>query len=54
MAAKSNQMTGAQLMLRALKKYDLTTAFCLACTAHGPLLMEIAKDKIAIISGRNE
>ncbi len=50
----SNQMTGAQLILRALKKYDLTTAFCLAGTAHGHLLVEMAKDKINIISGRNE
>ncbi|MEQ9445266.1 MAG: thiamine pyrophosphate-binding protein [Rhodospirillaceae bacterium] len=54
MPAKSNQMTGAQLILRALKKYDLTTAFCLAGTAHGPLLVELAKDKISVISGRNE
>jgi acetolactate synthase-1/2/3 large subunit len=54
MPAKTNQMTGAQLILRALKKYDLTTAFCLAGTAHGPLLKEMAKDKISIISGRNE
>ena len=54
MPTKTNRMTGAQLMLRALKKYDLTTAFCLAGTAHAPLLMEIAKEKIAIVSGRNE
>lgn len=54
MPAQSNQMTGAQLMMRALKKYDLTTAFCLAGTAHGPLLMELAKEDIHIISGRNE
>lgn len=54
MPAKSNQMTGAQLMMRALKKHDLTTAFCLAGTAHGPLLMEMAKEQIHIISGRNE
>lgn len=54
MPAKTNRMTGAQLMMRALKKHDLTTAFCLAGTAHGPLLMEIAKEKINIISGRNE
>lgn len=54
MPAKSNQMTGAQLMMRALQKYDLTTAFCLAGTAHGPLLMEMAKEQIHVISGRNE
>jgi acetolactate synthase-1/2/3 large subunit len=60
MAAKTkpnrrpNQMTGAQLMMRALKKYDLTTAFCLAGTAHGHLLVEMAKEKITIIPGRNE
>ncbi len=54
MPAKSNQMTGAQLMMRALKKHDLTTAFGLAGTAHGPLLMELAKEQIHIISGRNE
>ncbi len=32
----------------------MTTAFCLAGTAHGPLLKEMAADKISIISGRNE
>jgi len=30
MPAKANRMNGAQLILRALKKYDLMTAFCLA------------------------
>lgn len=54
MPAKTNRMNGAQLILRALKKYDITTAFCLAGTAHGHLLQEMAKEKISIISGRNE
>ncbi len=51
---QTNRMTGAQLILRALKKHHMTTAFCLAGTAHGPLLKEMAAEKIAIISGRNE
>jgi len=38
MPAKVNRMNDAQLILRALKKYDLMTAFCLAGTAHGHFL----------------
>lgn len=53
-AAKTNRLTGGQVIARVLARHGIRTTFCLAGTAHTPLLFALEDEKIRVISGRHE
>lgn len=50
----SNQLNGGQVIARVIARHCIRTSFCLAGTAHTPLLFALEDEKIRVISGRHE
>jgi acetolactate synthase-1/2/3 large subunit len=52
--ADTNRLNGGQVIARVIARHGIRTAFCLAGTAHTPLLFALEDEKIRVISGRHE
>ncbi|MFL2771114.1 MAG: thiamine pyrophosphate-binding protein [Rhodospirillaceae bacterium] len=54
MTARSNKMSGGQVIATVLKNYGVRTVACLSGTAHTHLLFALENHGMSIVSGRHE